>query len=311
MICDSTAPVPLTVAYQAFLDELTAAGLLVQLGVRGVYGYGGVFDEVLQSFDRLVTRRAAHFKSEVMRLPGVLSREHYLKTSHLENFPDLMGSIHSFMGKDREHVAMLGKRERGEDWTLDLAPSELMLSPACCYPLYPTATGTLPEGGRTVDLLSQVFRHEPSLDPCRLQVFRQREFVRLGTAEEAIEHRRQCLDLAEKTLNEVGLAVEIVLANDPFFGRGSRVMAASQKEQDLKHELVIAVATAEKPTAISSTNCHLDYFGKAFDIQTPDGQPAHSSCIGFGLERITLALFKHHGFDPDRWPHEVKNALEL
>ncbi len=311
MICNSTASVPLTVAYQAFLDELTAAGLLVPLGVQGIYGYGGVFDEVLQSFDRLVTRRAAHFKSEVMRLPGVLSREHYLKTTHLESFPDLMGSVHSFMGRDREHVAMLGKREQGEDWTQDLAPSELMLSPACCYPLYPTATGTLSSQGRTVDLLSQVFRHEPSIDPCRLQVFRQREFVRLGTAEQAMEHRHQCLDLGKNVLNEVGLEVEIVLANDPFFGRGSRVMAASQKEQDLKHELVIAVATAEKPTAISSTNCHLDYFGKAFDILTSDGQAAHSSCIGFGLERITLALFKHHGFDPDHWPHEVKNTLEL
>lgn len=311
MICESTAPVPLTVAYQAYLDELTEAGLLVPLGVRGVYGYGGVFDGVLQAFDRLVTRRGARFKSEVMRLPGVLSREHYLKTSHLENFPDLMGSIHSFMGKDREHVAMLTKRETGEDWTQDLAPSELMMSPACCYPLYPTATGTLPEGGRTVDLLSQVFRHEPSLDPCRLQVFRQREFVRLGTAEQALEHRRQCLELAKNTLNEVGLDVEIVPANDPFFGRGNRVMAASQKEQDLKHELVISVATAEKPTAISSTNCHMDYFGKAFDIKTPDGKAAHSSCIGFGLERITLALFKHHGFDPDHWSYEVKNALEL
>ncbi len=310
MICNSTATLPLNAAYQAFLDELTTAGLLVPLGVRGVYGYGGVFDEVLQSFDRLVTRRAAPFQAEVMRLPGVLSREHYLKTSHLENFPDLMGSVHSFMGRDREHVAMLGRREAGEDWTQSLAPSELMLSPACCYPLYPTVTGTLSSQGKTVDLLSQVFRHEPSIDPCRMQVFRQRELVRIGTAEQAMEHRQRCLELGKDVLNEVGLEVDIVLANDPFFGRGSRVMAASQKEQDLKHELVIAVATAEKPTAISSTNCHMDYFGKAFDIQTPDGQPAHSSCIGFGLERITLALFKHHGLDPDRWPHDVKKALE-
>jgi seryl-tRNA synthetase len=311
MVCSSTAALPLTVAYQAFLDELTEAGLLIPLGVRGVYGYGGVFEDVLQAFDRLITRRAAGFKADRMRLPGVLSREHYLKTTHMENFPDLMGSIHSFTGRDREHIAMLGKRERGEDWTEDLAPSELMLSPACCYPLYPTATGTLPMGGRTVDLLSQVFRHEPSIDPCRLQIFRQREFVRLGTEEEAIKHREDWLALGESILNEVGLGVAVELANDPFFGRGGRVMAATQKEQDLKHEMLIAVATAEKPTAIASTNCHLDYFGKAFDIKTSDGKTAHTSCIGFGMERITLALFKHHGLEPERWSYEVKNALGL
>jgi len=311
MTCTSTAALPLSVAYQTFLDELTSAGLLIPLGVKGVYGYGGVFEEVLQSFDRLTTRRASHIKADVMRLPGVLSREHYLKTTHIENFPDLMGSVHSFTGRDREHIAMLAKRQNGEEWTQDLAPSELMLTPACCYPLYPTATGTLPEGGRTVDLMSSVFRHEPSIDPCRLQVFRQREFVRLGTAEEAMQHRAQWLELGEAILNEVGLEVDIVLANDPFFGRGGRVMAASQKEQDLKHEFAIAVATAEKPTAIASTNCHLDYFGNAFDIRTADGAPAHSACIGFGLERITLALFKHHGFDPDDWSYDVKNALGL
>ena len=311
MICTSTSSLPLTEAYQAFLDQVTEAGLLVPLGVRGVYGYGGAFDAVLQGFDRLVTKRAVGFQAEVMRLPGLLSREHYLKTSHMENFPDLMGSVHSFMGREREHVAMMAKRENGEDWTQDLKPSELMLSPACCYPLYPTATGTLTEEGRTVDLLSQVFRHEPSIDPCRLQFFRQREFVRLGTAEQALEHRKRCLELGKDTLAEVGLEVEIVLANDPFFGRGGRVMAASQKDQDLKHEFTFAVATAEKPTAIASTNCHLDYFGKAFDIKQANGEPAHSACVGFGLERITLALFKHHGFDPDSWPYDVKNALEL
>jgi seryl-tRNA synthetase len=311
MLCSSTAVLPLTAAYQKFLDEVTEAGLLISLGVRGVYGYGGTFDRVLRAFDRLVTRSAANLNADVMRLPGLLARKHYLKTSHMENFPDLMGSVHSFIGRDREHLAMLSKRESGEDWTQDLQPSELMLSPACCYPLYPTVTGTLTEEGKTVDLLSQVFRHEPSIDPCRLQFFRQREFVRIGTAEQALAHRDRMRKMGENILNEVGLNVDVVQANDPFFGRGGRVMAASQQELDLKHEFTIAVATAEKPTAIASTNCHTDYFGKAFDIKTPDGNPAHSSCIGFGLERITLALFRHHGFNPDRWPGDVKNALEL
>jgi len=311
MTCRSTSTLPLNEAYQAFLNDLTAAGLLIPLGVTGVYGYGGAFEEVLQAFDRLITRRSAHFQADVMRLPGVLSREHYLQTSHLENFPDLMGSVHSFMGREREHVAMLTKRSNGEEWTQDLKPSALMLTPACCYPLYPTATGTLTEQGRIVDLFSQVFRHEPSIDPCRLQVFRQREFVRIGTPEQALEHRKQWLALGTEILNEVGLEVDIVLANDPFFGRGGKMAAASQLEQDLKHEFAFAVATTEKPTAIASTNCHLDYFGKAFDIKTADGSAAHSACIGFGMERITLALFKHHGFDPDRWPSEVKNALGL
>ena len=311
MVCDSTTILPASVAHQQFLDELTAAGHLTSLGVPGVYGYSGVFEDVLEAFDRLTTRRVPHARTEKMRFAGLLSREDYLKTSQMENFPDLMGSVHSFAGRERAHMAMLGKRERDEDWTQDLAPTKVMLTPACCYQMYPTATGTLPEAGRTFDLRSPVFRHEPSIDPCRTQIFRQREFVRLGNPEQALEHRGLWLALGKDILNEVGLDVEIVPANDPFFGRAGRVMASSQKEQELKHEIIIAVSSEEKPTAIASTNYHLDYFGKAFDIKSANGEIAHSACIGFGLERITLALFKHHGLDPDHWPREVKDALGL
>ena len=65
------------------------------------------------------------------------------------------------------------------------------------------------------------------------------------------------------------------------------------------------------PTAITSSNYHLDHFGVAFDIRTADGEVAHSSCVGFGLERIALALFKTHGMDPEAWPREVRSVLSL
>lgn len=309
MCCLSTEV--LTASYQEYLDQLIAAGLLIPSGVKGLYGHSGVFEDVIERFEQAVTRRALSFKAEVMRFPAILNRSHYLKTNHIEQFPDLMGSVHSFTGNEHDHAKLVQKWQRGDDWTRDLSPTEVMLTPAACYPLYPTATGTLPEGGRTVDLRSFVFRHEPSIDPCRMQIFRQREFVRLGTAEEAMAHRNLWLEIGQEVLNSVGLKVEAVVANDPFFGRGGRIMAATQKEQVLKYELVIAVASTEKPTAITSCNCHLDHFGHSFEINTPDGRPAHSACIGFGLERIALALFKTHGFNTDRWPASAKSVLGL
>lgn len=304
-------PIPLTVAYQAFQDQLTAAGLLIPLGVPGLYGHSGVFEDVIERFERYVTLRGAHLKAEVMRFPAILNRQHYLKTTHIDTFPDLMGSVHSFTGNERDHAALLQQRANGEDWTRALTPTQVMMTPAACYPLYPTATGTLPAEGRTVDLRSFVFRHEPSNDPSRMQIFRQREYVRLGTAEQALAHRDYWLKLAKEILNDVGLDVKAEIANDPFFGRGGKVMAATQKEQDLKYELVIPVASAEKPTAIASCNCHLNHFGHSFDIKTATGETAHTACVGFGLERIALALFKTHGFDPGAWPVAVQRVLGL
>jgi hypothetical protein len=42
-----------------------------------------------------------------------------------------------------------------------------------------------------------------------------------------------------------------------------------------------------------------------------DGSVAHSACIGFGLERIALALLFKHGIDVDSWPAEIREALSL
>lgn len=295
----------------AFLKELTAAGLLIPSGVKGVYGRSGLFEHIVDQFEAYATRMGAHLNPEVMRFPPIFNRAHYVKLNHIQNFPDLMGSVHSFLGGDREHEGMLTKFDGGEDWTQDLAPSEVMLIPAACYPLYPTATGTLPEAGRIVDLKSFVFRHEPSDDPARMQIFRQREYVRLGTPQQALDHRDEWLDRGQAMLEAVSLPVARVVANDPFFGRGGRLMKATQREQVLKYELVVPICSEEKPTAVSSCNLHLDYFGHTFGIRTPDGQDAHTACIGFGLERITLALFKTHGLDPSTWPAPVRGTLAL
>lgn len=302
---------PLQAAYVKYQAELVDAGLLVRSGVPGVYGLSGVFEDIIERFERYVTQMGKHLKPEVVRFPPILNRHSYQKTNHLETFPDLMGSVHSFMGDEKDHAALMRKKTDGEDWSRNLGATEVMMVPAACYPLYPTATGTLPAGGRTVDLRAFVFRHEPSADPARMQIFRQREYVRLGRPDEALAHRDYWLQRGQEMLRAVGLDVTPVVANDPFFGAGKRLMAASQREQTLKFELVVPVASAEKPTAVVSCNYHMDHFGNSFDIRSDDGAPAHTACIGFGLERIALALFKKHGFDPAKWPKEVRGVLDL
>ena len=301
----------LTGSRRALLERLIAAGHLIPSGVPGLYGRGGEMESVIEHFERYITRRGADLNAEVMRFPPILARRTYEATDHLETMPHLLGSVHSFTGSDAEHAELAARARSGGDWPQMLHATDVVLVPAACYPLYPTARGTLPEGGRTVDLLAFVFRHEPSDDPARMQIFRQREYVRLGTPEQAIAHRDEWLRRAEEMHRSVGLRVKKVLANDPFFGRGGRMMKATQREQDLKYELVAPVTSEEKPTAITSSNCHLDHFGIAFEIRTHDGAVAHSACVGFGLERIALALLSEHGMDPDRWPREVRSVLEL
>src|SRR5205809_4816102 len=92
--------------YREYLDALLGAGLLIDSGVPGVYGLSGTFEDVVERFERFVTRMGAHARPEVMRFPPVFSRKSYQHTDHLETFPQLMGSVHSFMGNEQDSAAL-------------------------------------------------------------------------------------------------------------------------------------------------------------------------------------------------------------
>ncbi len=195
----------------------------------------------------------------------------------------MAGCVHSFMGDNADHAKLVGMIERGEDWTEMQDATEVALTPAACYPLYPTvaAEGPVPEGGRLFDLKSYCFRHEPSKDPARMQLFRMREFVRIGTADEVTSFRATWLERGEKLIASLGLPCVIDVANDPFFGRTGRVMASSQRDQGLKFELLIPVASDENPTACLSFNYHQNHFGSLWGMHFAGGEVAT-----FGLRRL-------------------------
>jgi len=117
-------------AYENYLADLVAARLLIPSGVKGVYGRSGAFENVIDQFENLVGRETQSLNAEVIRFPPVFNRAHYCGTDHIYNFPDLMGSVHSFTGKEAEHSALLHKFERQEDWSLDLNATQVMLAPS-------------------------------------------------------------------------------------------------------------------------------------------------------------------------------------
>ncbi len=292
-----------------FYAGLVTHGLIMPSEVQGGYGRGAVFEDILQRFNDLVSRIAENDGAEPMMFPPIVSRTLIEKVGYMDNFPHLCGSIHSFFGGEQEARQLSECVHAGERWEDRLAVTESMLTPAACYPVYPLFAGTLPPGGRLVTITGWVYRHEPSPEPTRLQAFRMREFIRVGTNDEVIEWRNAWLERGLALLKSLQLPVASDVANDPFFGRAGKIMAASQRDQRLKFEILCPVISAEKPTAICSFNWHQDHFSGTFDIKTADGELASTACLGFGLERVTLALLKTHGFDPANWPADVRALL--
>jgi seryl-tRNA synthetase len=292
-----------------FRSELLASGLLVDTGVDGLYLRSGTFEKVVRGIDDLVTAAGADQRASVLHFPPIIPRVVLEHSGYPRSFPDLLGSIDVFEGDDDLHAKLLERLEQGENWAELLTPSDVALCSAACHPLFPSCSGRLPAGGRRFEVFGHCFRHEPSRDPARMQAFRQHEFVYLGDPDGAMAHRDLWLERSADLLSGLGLAVDAVVANDPFFGRAGRMLASNQRAETLKYEIVCSIDPEASPTAISSSNYHRDHFGTEFGIESANGDVAHSACVGFGVERITLALLHTHGLDPDAWPARTRSRL--
>jgi seryl-tRNA synthetase len=240
----------------------------------------------------------------------VISRQTIERCGYLHKFPQLLGSVHAFVGDDAEHARLVADVETGADWGERQSLTDLALTPAACYAVYPHVAGPISASGRTVDVESWCFRQEASRSLERMRAFRMREFVRIG--EPALVHswRDAWLERGEAFLGSLGLQTTVAVATDAFFGRGARFLSVSQREQGLKFEVCVEVCAGVQ-AAVMSANYHLDHFGGVFGIQLPTGECAHTACVGFGLERLALALVAKHGVAIEDWPAGVRSVLSL
>ncbi len=294
-----------------FLADLVAQGLLLETGAPGLYGHGATFEDVRLRLGDLLSRSAAAQDAERLRFPPVLPRWQLEASGYLASFPHLVGSVFVFEGTEAEAEVQGERAASHEDWSEFQRMSDLVMTPAACYPVYPAvaARGALPRGGVFVDAGGAwVFRHEPSHDPARRQIFHQHELVRIGEPDRVLAWRGEWAQRGLELLRGLGLDAELHRASDPFFGRAGRMLAANQREQALKLELLVSI-TGTEPTAVASFNHHQDHFGSAYGIELAGGGAAHSSCLGFGHERIVLALLSRHGLDPAGWPSAVRAEL--
>jgi seryl-tRNA synthetase len=296
--------------YGTFRQELVDAGLVLEGGTPGLYGRTLAYEEIIAGISGLTTRTGAGDGALSVHFPPVIPRRLLEETGYLKSFPDLIGSVQSFRGDDKAHARLLSVVEAGEDWDGLLEATGVVLRPVACHPVYPLCTGgPLAEGGRRFEIHGWCFRHEPSRDPARMLAFRMHEFVYVGDPEGADAHHELWLKRGALMLESLGLEIEVAAANDPFFGRAGRMLAANQRQEALKFEFLSPITSVESPTAISSVNRHRDHFGLAFGLESADGAVAHSSCFGVGLDRTALALLKTHGLETAAWPAEVRARL--
>jgi seryl-tRNA synthetase len=293
------------------LDHL-ADVLFFPMGTDGVYARTALYEDVVERLAALITRHREP-DTEMMRFPPVMNRAQLEKSGYLKSFPNLLGCVCALHGTEREINGAVGRFYAGGDWTTSLSPADLVLSPAACYPVYPIAAsrGRLPTGGLRFDVAADCFRHEPSRHLDRLQSFRMREYVCIGTPDDVAAFRERWMVRAQAIARDLGLSFKVDQASDPFFGRVGQMMAVSQKQQSLKFELLVPLRSEEQPTACMSFNYHREHFGTTWGIADVHGEPAHTGCVAFGMDRLAVAMFHTHGTRLELWPAAVRALLGL
>ncbi len=310
-----TSPHPTAVRPDAF-QELKRLGAVHEMG-PGTVATGQLFTDVLDALDRDIrTIATEEFGAARYRYPALIGTaelmrggypvsfpQHVLTASHVRPDPEVYRDFVAGAA-DAHDLAAHIERHSGH--------AGYCLPPTMCFHTYVQLSGErLAEGTTVVTSRGKSFRYESryhhSLE--RLWDFTIREVVFLGEAAEVARCRRGFLDAACEFVAELGLAGTVERAHDPFFGDATvprRVLA--QTLSGLKYELRLPVDD-DRTVAAASFNLHGTVFGERYGITGPDGATVHTACVGFGLERLTFALFCRYGADQERWPAGLRARL--
>lgn len=292
---DGTVPAGLTDGLGA-LDRLISAGWAVGSRIAGTVAWSAAFEQAIADL------QAALGDDQVPGpawYPPTMPLADAERAGYAESFLNLLGSVHAL---PHQVAGDQGRRSAAGGDTGAFAPTGVVLIPAMCYHIYPRLAGQTIAGEARFDLSGYCYRNECTSELGRLRTYRVRERVLIATADAALAWRDEQLMRATRVLRDMGLRVRTASAADPFFGPGQRLLRSAQLEQKLKFEVVGRLHGSDHGTALASANYHKDHFGLAFDIAIEGAGTAHSACLGFGLERIVLALIHEHGDDRRNWP---------
>jgi threonyl-tRNA synthetase len=248
---------------------------------------------ILQQLEKIFVDWASLTQAASIRYPALIHVSDLDRLNYFRNFPHLVlcacvvdGSAHESHGHRKEDIALL---DHGE-----LQDAEFCLPPAACYNVYLSLRGQRLAATRHVTTVANCFRNEDYYDGLkRLRAFTLREIVCVGTAEDVKAHLMRYRAITLEFFSHLGLPIEMEHASDPFFDKAGTAARAARifptKEEVLyRGEL-----------AIASLNYHRRFFGERCEISVGDG-PAHTGCVGFGLERWIQALAEHFGADVER-----------
>ena len=297
---------------------------LVERGWMHDYGKGQVaYSGPVLKLAQLINEKAGElykkaFNATDGHFPAMIDADTLHKCGYFDSHPNAVTFVGNVV-EDFDAIEEFRRANSCSEGALLPQPEHIhidgmCLNPAACFPCYPTLKGKTYLTGECFTWMGRVFRYESrninGLD--RLYEFNVRELVFVGTEEYVRECRAKALPIVEEMATFFDIDCQVQTATDPFFATVSAAKKFWQAAQEVKNEIKIPALGNDGSTkmlACGSINLHGNFFGKRFEFYCANGEPAQTGCVGLGIERWVLAAFTQHGFEPHRWPEEVRNRI--
>lgn len=295
--------------------ELLAQAELSQ-ETSGIYALGPLVSRLIDTFEHQFLSLAESFQAQPYRFPTLIPARYLERVNYFRAFPHSL-TFATHLREDLDVIDQFSQTAACDEHGLTTPPEsfaqvQTLLSPAVCYHLYfSLADQPLPGGKLIATAVGNCFRYEAinltSLE--RLWNFTMREVIFVGSKDFVLENREVARKHMADFFASIGLAYRVESANDPFFVGEFRKQAAFQSAFQLKFEIRARLPFKDSTLAIGSYNYHQDFFGRHLNITLPDGSPAHTGCVAFGLERVAYAFLAQFGLDQHNWPSTIKEAM--
>jgi seryl-tRNA synthetase len=271
---------------------------------------------LIEFFDRELSRMAKKFSAPPFQFPSLVGADALDRCKYIRSFPHSL----TFVSHLREDLDLIQEFARAARWNGEdlecpresLSRIECLLAPSVCFHWYAWLRDSRLLEPRSITAIGKCFRYESgnlkTLE--RLWDFTMREIIFVGPREFVLDQRQKAVDDTVTLFDEWGLSFEIKSATDPFFIEDYSSQTIFQSAFELKYEARASLPYKGDTLAVGSFNYHQDFFGRSFNISGESGEALHTSCVGFGLERLALAFLAQYGLDLGRWPEAVAAGIE-
>lgn len=286
-------------------ETLLERGDICQTG-NGKFVYKGQVAKVFRGLDNLIRGWAGDQSAEEEFFPISVTTKTLKRAGYFKTFAQ-----HAFFVSPLELSIPALEAAQTDDVKTHLQSPEWVLSPTVCHHCFESLSDEAHTNHQTITALNQCSRYEvhDTGGLKRLRHYWMREIIFLRPTPEATQASLdEVLKLTTDLLRKWNISFKVKSASDPFFldsGTGKRMF---QTALLMKRELVLPVEG--KHIACGSFNNHMKTLTEAFDITSDDGDIA-SGCVGWGYDRLILALFSQLGPDCAEWPSQVREDLGL